>query len=198
MNKEQIEIAEKLIAQNELEQTFKNLMLTSHIANCDRVAKYKLPYKVIKEINEPLSKWYPNTEAPKDMIPWFVACFPGIEWDITNYTKDYLDLLNNTIGKVIYNDDGIRELSFDLKPEYEQMKNDYEQTYTTMNDSNRWYYLAHFLQGYDLENFTPFDLFGDTKHSTEEANNFRLECIKIQKDFETNTNNYYKGANDND
>jgi hypothetical protein len=51
------------------------------------------------------------------------------------------------------------------------------------NEKERRYLFGRFYAGFDFDEFSGFDFYGDTTHTQADIERFRAECIEIQTDF---------------
>lgn len=77
--------------------------------------------------------------------------------------------------------------------DYIALHDEYESDNETIKTAaDRRYYTARFLRGYDFTTFTEFNFYGNKgQHTAEHLEQFRNDCIALQKDFESNPQNYF-------
>lgn len=164
MTPEQERKAVEVLFLQELKKIEMRMAYRQHLKACKWVDKYNLPYRVatdyLKRYNKQSGVVLINECYP---LPGYPAA------DLLTFTPDKVDSDNPKYHKS-KNKDGKPMLTIDvfrhLKPEYEAQVIEHNKQYRPWNletaaGRGAWEReFAHFLEGYDIDAFTAFDMFG--------------------------------------
>jgi hypothetical protein len=165
---------------------------TAQVQNIDGMASIQ-PEKIQET---PFNRYYPR--SPNN-IPYF---WEWLEQEQPDRHREIMQQYGNTIA-FMYDSTKARANtptgetpvlnSECYREEYKALHEEYEQAQETIKTAaDRRYYTARFLKGYDFTTFTEFNFYGNKgQHTAEQLEQFRNDCIALQKDFESNPNNYF-------
>ena len=198
-----IEKAKEVLLHKQIQDGIKKMEYNLHCERVKDVTRLGLPYKVIKEQSKhcidkgeiPPNVFYPlNKSMIQPFLEWLEQNHP----DISKICKDDKNKWFNFIIDNSKAEPGQpTSLEKYFSDDYIKLRNEYEDSCKVFNNdtsegiAKRKYYMAHFLQGYDLDTFTLFDLLGVAKADSEQVEGFRHELKELQADFEQNPQNYF-------
>ncbi len=188
-----IDEAKKAIADKELNDLHKEVAYFVHRCNVELVDDLRLPYRVLKEhieclearqmmLNEHHSK---NGEVV-EFIVWLRQTHPKLA---EIHDSDELKWLNFILDK--------KKGGLNCTDEFEALQTEWSASQPFFDGSTsegiaiRKKYMARFLDDYDIDSLTEFDLFGTINHTQEQIEQFKSELMKLQTDFRNNPQNYF-------
>ena len=195
MTPEQRKAAQALFPSNliSIETLEKAHALEMHRKACKWVTKYNLPYRVSMDY----LKRYDHTSG----IVLINECYPAAGYkrsDLLPVTVSELDYDNPALFTV--NENGERVYSLDVfktpKPAVMARIEEHNRQFRTWDTETAagleaWEHeFAHFLEGYDFDRFTPFDMIGQGNMPADELNARKAYYKAIQARFEGNKSAY--------
>jgi hypothetical protein len=214
-----IEDMQKALWRKKTADMIKQIKLKEHKQAVFLADRFSIPYKCIidnwsdrkaqvqnidgiasvqpaKKEETPFSRFYPRS-------PNSIPCFwEWLEQERPNRYREIMQQYGNTIA-FMYDSTKARANtptgetpvlnSECYREEYKALHEEYQQANETMRTAaDRRYYTARFLKGYDFTTFTEFNFYGcKGQHTAEQLETFRTDCIALQKDFESNPQNYF-------
>lgn len=160
------------LLEKQTREIMKRLKLEEHKHRVKIATQILLPYRILKENEDKgtyIGRFYPEKH---DTIPSFW------EWMEQKHPHTY-EVLHADFGKrweFVTNQNEIinGKTHDDLKEEY---KKDNEQFKT---EQERRVVFGKFYIGYDFDDFSEFDFWGDHKHTPAETEQFRNLCKEVQ------------------
>jgi hypothetical protein len=193
--------AEIALRRLESEKNIKRYKLNEHFQNVRLCLLLRIPYSIIKQHNNtrisvspvngmvgmsfpddyiPIRRFLQRSDAPT-FADWLAAHYPE---EFEKYERDKMRFLFGTNTELKHTDSTQR-----LYDEFDKFT-----WYRT--ETERKYYFSALLSGHDLTAFSEFDLFGSTGHSVQEIEDFRQECISMQREYEQNPDRFFHPADD--
>lgn len=183
MNDEQAAAAKEALLKIKIETSRKKWALVLHQDRQQATLDTGIPFKIISEFE----KTHPGRTPPNAYYPSCRAEQPSFwQWMKRVHPEQIPD---NVIDALLPD--------LNLKPQYAYLQSEYESDIRTPPEQLT-YYMAHFLKGYDLQEFSSFDFWGDTTRSEAETMAFYNQCMALQQAFEERPQDFYNPDSDNE
>lgn len=184
-----VEDMQKALNKKRLEDIKKQLEYMKYKTYVEIAECVRIPYRIVRDNWEKNSKeqmminrYYPKSARQiKDFWEW-----------LREEHKELLPILDNEDKTELFKFMWVTPFS-EPTEQNEELHREYEKSQQSFkNEQERQYYFTRFLQGYDIASFSMFDCYGNTnKHTQEELEQFKAECIRLQADFKQHKENYF-------
>lgn len=189
-----IDEAKKAIADKELADLDKEVAYLIHCDNVRLVKDSRLPYKALKEHNKEyfmaeqmmLNEHHSKHGEVVEFIVWLRQTHPKLAEIHDSDELQWLNFILDTKKGVLNH-----------SAEFEALEAEWRASQPLFNKKTpegiamQKKYTARFLDDYDIDSLTEFDLFGTMNHTQEQIEQFKSELMELQTDFRNNPQNYF-------